>query len=77
MLGDQIRRLREASGLSMAEMARTIGVNRSTHFRYEAGERTPDVATLNRILDAVGASPEQRLAVLEAGRDHPSPQEAA
>ena len=52
--GELIRKVREESGLSRAELARRAGMPRSVLSAYEHGRRQPAVAALARIAAAVG-----------------------
>jgi transcriptional regulator with XRE-family HTH domain len=48
--GRRIREIREARGISVAELGRLIGVSRSQIFRYETGQQP-----VARRLDAIAA----------------------
>lgn len=53
----QLRQLREANGLSQAELARRSGVPQSTISRLEAGEvGTVNLAHLEKLADALGVN---------------------
>jgi transcriptional regulator with XRE-family HTH domain len=52
--GDLIRRVRQQSGLSQAELARRAGMPRSVLSAYEHAHRQPAVAALARISAAAG-----------------------
>jgi transcriptional regulator with XRE-family HTH domain len=52
--GELIRKVRERSGLSQAELARRAGMPRSVLSAYEHGHRQPAVAALARIAGAAG-----------------------
>jgi transcriptional regulator with XRE-family HTH domain len=52
--GDLIRKVRQQSGLSQAELARRAGMPRSVLSAYEHGHRQPAVAALARITAAAG-----------------------
>ena len=45
------KELRKAAGLSQAEMAKRLGISRSTVGMYETGQREPDFETLEVIAD--------------------------
>lgn len=65
MLGELICRLRKRSGASMQVLAGKLGLaSRNTIHRWETGASVPDAAQLGRLLDAVGASDEERLEAL-------------
>ena len=53
-LGQRIRRLRNAAGLSQDALARTAGIGRVTLVRFEKGEQTPRYKTLGAIARALG-----------------------
>ena len=50
-----------AAGFGVASAARAIGINRRTLFRWEAGTRSPTHDDLLLLLDAYGATGEQRV----------------
>ncbi len=52
--GNSIRDLRYERGLTYRELAAKAGVNYSTIWRIEHGERGGSVALLKRIADALG-----------------------
>lgn len=45
----RLKKLREAKGLSQAELAKIIGISASSIGMYEQGRRTPEVETLKKI----------------------------
>ena len=53
-LGDEIQRLREAAGLTQAELAFRMGTRQPTIARLERGGTTPTVTTLMKIARALG-----------------------
>ncbi len=53
-LGRRIRAARQASGLSLAELARRAGVSRRYATEAEAGRANPSVLVLARLADALG-----------------------
>ncbi len=55
-LGSALRRLRDARGLSQKEVAKTAGVTAPMLSSYENGRTTPEIATLDKVLDGIGAS---------------------
>lgn len=61
-----IRRARELSGLTQAELARRSGIAAPTISAYETGTRDPSVTNLLRILDAARLD----LALQESVRTH-------
>jgi len=60
------KRLKERSaqlGISNAEAARRIGLDERRFAHYAAGRREPDLATLLRIAEALGTTPNWLLAI--------------
>jgi transcriptional regulator with XRE-family HTH domain len=51
---------REAKGLSQAQLATMLGVDRSFISFIERGERPPSADVLDRLCDVLGFTPEQR-----------------
>jgi len=54
MVGRNVRRLRIAAGLSQAELAERMGVDRAYVSGLELGQRNPTVVTLWHIGKALG-----------------------
>lgn len=50
----QLRAAREQQGLTQAQLGERLEVSRATINRWETGERSPDLATLERIAKALG-----------------------
>ncbi len=46
IIGENLKALRTAKGLSQAAMAQTVGLTRSLYTQYELGKRTPDAEAL-------------------------------
>jgi DNA-binding XRE family transcriptional regulator len=55
-LGQRLRALRVAAGLTQAELARRTGIHRPNIARVEAGRHTPSLETLARLAAAIGVS---------------------
>ena len=53
-LGERIRGLREARGISQAELGRRIGSTQPAIARLEAGRVSPTLETLDRVAAALG-----------------------
>ena len=53
-LGQRLRELRVAAGLTQAELARRTGIHRPNIARVEAGRHTPSLETLARLASAIG-----------------------
>jgi DNA-binding XRE family transcriptional regulator len=68
--------LREAVGLSRAELARTIGTSPRTLAKWEAGRAHPDVEQEKRLASALGLG-ERELAVLRPMRPSRTPMPTA
>lgn len=68
-LAAEIRRLREAAGLTQEEVAERTGKDRSTLYRLESAQQRPQRATLIQLLDLYGASQEQRTELLTVLRE--------
>lgn len=64
-----IKESRTAAGLTQAELARRAGTSQPAIAAYEAGDKVPRVATLERLLQAAGASLEVRRPRNAGGRD--------
>jgi transcriptional regulator with XRE-family HTH domain len=59
MVGRNVRRLRIATGLSQAELAERMGVDRAYVSGLELGQRNPTVVTLWHIGKALGVKLQQ------------------
>jgi transcriptional regulator with XRE-family HTH domain len=55
-LSFRLKAVREQSGLSQAELARRLGLSRSSIAKYEAGAHLPGVRVLVRLASGLGAS---------------------
>jgi len=55
-LGESIRRIRQAKGLSQGEMQKRTGILRSYLSRVENGHTVPSLATLQRLAVAMGVA---------------------
>ncbi|WP_368252047.1 helix-turn-helix domain-containing protein [Enterococcus sp. 2201sp1_2201st1_B8_2201SCRN_220225] len=56
MFGQTLTELRKQKKLTQEEMAKIIGVARTTYSSYEQGRRTPDVDVQNKIADYFNVS---------------------
>jgi len=54
IIGVNLRRVREAKGLSQAQLAELAGISRVAYRNIENGSATPKVSTLQNIADGVG-----------------------
>ena len=62
-----LRRLRQASGSSLAEMASRLGTtSRNAYARYERGDAVPSVEKLDALVKA--ASPGEELVIRQSSR---------
>ena len=55
-LGDRIKRLRKAQGLTTIDMAQRVGISRTTLSSVEAGDPTPSIGTYLRVMSALGVA---------------------
>ena len=55
-LTERLKRLRQSMHLSQEQLARLLGVDRSTISSYESDVRQPPLDTLSRIADVFGVS---------------------
>ena len=74
-LGDRLRRLRKAQGLSAVEMAARCGMTRNTLRAVESGDPAPSMGTYLRVMSALGISGE--LALLTGETLLPAPADSA
>lgn len=70
-LGERLKRLRQAQALSMVEMARRVGISRTTLSAVEAGDPGPSIGTYLRVMSVLGVSGE--LALLAGDTLQPAP----
>jgi len=54
LVGGNVRRLRTAAGLTQAELAEKMGVDRAYVSALELGERNPTIITLWHVSQALG-----------------------
>jgi transcriptional regulator with XRE-family HTH domain len=65
-LGEHLRRLRTARGISLSALARAAGVAQPTLTRWEQGRFAPRLPELDAVLTALNASSKQRRSILES-----------
>jgi putative transcriptional regulator len=53
-LADRLRRLREAAGLSQADLAGQLGISRQAYWKIESGACGPRWQTVQRLAVALG-----------------------
>jgi transcriptional regulator with XRE-family HTH domain len=58
LVGDNVRRLRIAAGLSQAKLAERMGVDRAYVSGLEQGARNPTIITLWHTAEALGTKPQ-------------------
>lgn len=66
---DELRRLREAAGLSQVQLALRLGVSQGTVARWESGERVPQAANLIKISKTLGCGVDALLGLGTQGAD--------
>ena len=70
-LGDRLKRLRKAQALGTVEMAKRVGISRTTLSAVEAGDPGPSMGTYLRVMSVLGVSGE--LALLAGDVMQPAP----
>ncbi|MDO4796622.1 MAG: response regulator [Coriobacteriales bacterium] len=65
VLGKRLEACREQRGMSRKELAELMDVTRQTVFRWEQGERVPDVLTFVRLARVLGVRVEDLMGSLE------------
>lgn len=53
----KLRETRKAAGLTQADVADALGVRQPTYADIETGSNSPNLATIERIAEALGVSP--------------------
>lgn len=74
-LGDRLKRLRKAQGVSTVEMAARAGIARNTLRAIEAGDPAPSIGTYLRVMSILGIGGE--LALLAGDTLQPAPADSA
>ncbi|WP_059412578.1 helix-turn-helix transcriptional regulator [Cupriavidus basilensis] len=74
-LGDRLKRLRKAQGINTVEMARRVGISRTTLGSVEAGDPAPTIGTYLRVMSALGVAGD--LALLAGDTFQPPPATSA
>ena len=62
-IAENLKKDREAKGLTHSEYAKRIGSNRTTMYMYESGKRMLPTEVLFRIFQEYGTTPNQMLGV--------------
>ncbi len=76
-LGDRLKRLRKAQGLRTVEMAKRVGISRTTLGAVEAGDPGPSMGTYLRVMSILGVSGDLALLVGDALQPAPPGSAAA
>lgn len=71
-LGDRIKRLRKAQGLSTVEVAKRVGISRTTLNSVEAGDSTPTIGTYLRVMSVLGVAGDFALLVSDTFQPPPA-----
>ena len=58
-LGDNIKRIREAKGMTQGDLCRKLEIDRAYMSNVESGKKNPTLATIERIAGALGVSIEE------------------
>jgi transcriptional regulator with XRE-family HTH domain len=74
-LGDRLQRLRKARGWGTVEMAKQVGISRTTLAAVEAGDPGPSMGTYLRVMSVLGVAAE--LALLAGDTLQPAPADSA
>jgi len=76
-LGDRLKRLRKAKGLGTVEMAKRVGISRTTLNAVEVGDPGPSMGTYLRVMSVLGVSGELALLAGDALQAAPAGTAAA
>ena len=68
MLGEQIRKAREAAGLTQEELAFRAGVHRTYVSLLERDKKSPTIDVLFRLCDAIGLRTSELIRRVEEAR---------
>ena len=60
---NNLRKIRVQKGMSQKDVARKIGVAKSTYSLYESGNREPNLVTIKRIVSALNISADELLGI--------------
>lgn len=56
LIGQRLKLLREEKGLKQLDIAKMLGVSRTTYTQYETGKSEPDLTTVAKLADFFGVS---------------------
>jgi transcriptional regulator with XRE-family HTH domain len=76
-LGDRIKRLRKAQNISTVEMAKRVGISRTTLAAVEAGDPAPTMGTYLRVMSVLGVASDLALLVSDTFQPPPANSAAA
>lgn len=76
-LGDRLKRLRKAQGIGTVEMAKQVGISRTTLSAVESGDPAPSMGTYLKVMSVLGVSGELALLVSDVLQPAPSGTAAA
>lgn len=68
MLGDELRKARRAAGLTQEKLAFAAGLDRTYISQLEHDKKSPTVAVLFRLCDALGVTAAKVIARVEKAR---------
>lgn len=66
--GEQLKKAREAKGITQQSLADKMYVTRQTIYRWECGDRYPDIINLKRLSNILGVSTDYLLSDEEMGK---------
>ncbi|MBQ8535974.1 MAG: helix-turn-helix transcriptional regulator [Clostridia bacterium] len=66
---EQLKQARKAAGLTQAQVAAALRVDKSTYCGYETGKRKPDVQKLKQIAAILGTTGDALLGTLPSSSD--------
>jgi transcriptional regulator with XRE-family HTH domain len=71
MLGNELRKAREAAGLTQEQLAFAAGVDRTYISQLECEKKSPTVSMLFKICGPIGVAPSKIIAKVERSRARP------
>jgi len=60
-LGNNLKRIRLAKGMSQGDICRATGMDRGYISRVESGQKNPTISNLEKIANALGVRPDELL----------------
>ncbi|MCL1879569.1 MAG: helix-turn-helix domain-containing protein [Actinomycetia bacterium] len=64
LFGEQLRHAQQGSGVSVSELARLSGIERTTLHKFISGERMPKLQQVETLLQAMSLSPDEKAELL-------------